>query len=105
MITVIVLFQARAKGLIRQFLRFGKFAKFRFQILMDFLFTDTTDFNIYIPTIEVSKIKETNNFLNYKFRTLSVNSFLGEKHFVSRCRKGCFSVRNGPLVLKEIIEL
>ena len=58
-------------------------------------------FNICIPTIEVSKIKETNNFLNYKFRTLSVNSFLGEKHFVSRCRTGCFSVRNGALVLKE----
>lgn len=51
------------------------------------------------------KNKRDEQFPQLKFRTLSVDSFLGEKHFVSLCRKGCFSVRNGSLVLKEIIEL
>ena len=47
------------------------------------------------------KNKRDEQFPQLKFITLSVDSFLGEKHFVSLCRKGCFSVRNGALVLKE----
>ena len=36
------------------------------------------------------KNKRDEQFPQLKFRTLSVDSFLGEKHFVSRCRKRLF---------------